>query len=90
MLCWFARDVTAAMLVAKNKSNSLLYFHVNYRIDPQHGHLFTWLQSKNSLNFGSLGQDDKLRRMLWVELGGVAVVLMGEVEGLREGFSPRL
>ena len=51
MLCWFARDVTAAMLVAKNKSNSLLYFHVNYRIDPQHGHLFTWLQSKNSFEF---------------------------------------
>ena len=31
--CWFARDVTAAMLVVKNKSLSLLgtklYFHVN-------------------------------------------------------------
>ena len=42
------------------------------------------------LNFGSLGQDDKLRRMLWVEVGGLAVVLMGEVEGLRQGFSPCL
>ena len=41
-------------------------------------------------NFGSLGQDDKLRTMLWAELGGVAVVLMGEEEGLRQGFSPCL
>ena len=56
--CWFAGDVTAAMLVVKNKSISLLW-ELNsifmqmlrekkfYRIDPQHGRLVTWLQTKN-------------------------------------------
>ena len=47
--CWFVRDVTAAMLVVKNKNTSLLR-EVNsifmlilrekfYCIDPQHGRL---------------------------------------------------
>ena len=53
--CWFARDVTAAMLVVKNKSLSLpgtkLYFQVNSSsknsiVDHQHGRLVTWLQTK--------------------------------------------
>ena len=58
MVCWFARDVTVAMLVVKNKSIFLLlgtelHFHVNsstkkfYCIDPQHVRLVTWLQTKN-------------------------------------------
>ena len=55
--CWFARDVTAAMLVVKNKSISLLWelnsifmeilWEKLYCIDPQHGRLVTWLQTKN-------------------------------------------
>ena len=49
--CWFARDVTAAVLVVKNKSISLLYFQVNSSsknsfVDHQHGRLVTWLQTK--------------------------------------------
>ena len=55
--CWFASDVTAAMLVVKNKRvslrwemNSILmqilqknFFCINH----QHGRLVTWLQTKN-------------------------------------------
>ena len=51
--CSFASDVTAAMLLVKNKRNSKLFFHVNSSRknlhDPQHGRLVTWLQTKNSL-----------------------------------------
>ena len=54
------RHVTAAILVIKNKGDSLLWkqksiFMKNlcekktfYCIDHQHGHLVTWLQTKNS------------------------------------------
>ena len=57
---WFAGDVTAAILVVKNKQKhfislgSNLNFHLNpsrkqfYCIDPQHGRLVTWLQTKNT------------------------------------------
>ena len=55
--CWFARDVTAAMLVVKNKSISLLwelksifikfFEEIFFCFDPQHGRLITWLQTKN-------------------------------------------
>ena len=54
--CWFAGEVTAAILVVKNKSNFLLwelnyflyFFEKNfYCIDPQHGRLVTWLQTKD-------------------------------------------
>ena len=49
--CWFARDVTVAVLVVKNKSISLLYFQVNFSsknsiVDHQHGRLVTSLQTK--------------------------------------------
>ena len=50
---YFARDLTAAILLVKNKSISLLwdsckFFGQNfYCIDPQHGRLVTWLQTKN-------------------------------------------
>ena len=59
--CWCARDVTAATLMVKNESISLLrelnsifiyIFRAKnfYYIDPQraYGHLVTWLQTKNS------------------------------------------
>ena len=56
--CWFARDVTAAMLVVKNKSVSLrwelnsIFMQILrqklYCIDHQHGRLVTWLQTKNT------------------------------------------
>ena len=55
--CWFARDVTAAMLVVKNKSISLLwelnsvfiffFEEIFFCFDPQHGRLVTRLQTKN-------------------------------------------
>ena len=55
--CWFARDVTAAMLVVKNKSITLLweltlfsckfFEEIFFCFDPQHGRLVTWLQTKN-------------------------------------------
>ena len=55
--CWFASDVTAAMLVVKNKSislrwemNSILMQILQknfFCIDHQHGRLVTWLQTKN-------------------------------------------
>ena len=50
---YFAHDLMAAMLVVKNKSISLLwdsckFFGQNFFcIDPQHGRLVTWLQTKN-------------------------------------------
>ena len=56
--CWFALDVAAAMLVVKNKSISLLWEPDSifililgeklYCIDPQHGRLVLWLQTKNA------------------------------------------
>ena len=56
--CWFARDVTAAMLVVNNKSVSLrwelnsIFMQILrqklYCFDHQHGRLVTWLQTKNS------------------------------------------
>ena len=56
--CWFARDVRAAMLVIKNKSISVLWEPNSvfmlilrekfYCIDPQHGRLVMWLQTKNA------------------------------------------
>ena len=55
--CWFASDVTTAMLVVKNKSVSLRWEmnsilmqilpKIFFCIDHQHGHLVTWLQTKN-------------------------------------------
>ena len=55
--CWFASDVTAAMLVVKNKRvslrwemNSILMQILQknfFCIDHQHGRLVTWLQTKN-------------------------------------------
>ena len=55
--CWFANDVTAAMLVVKNKRvslrwemNSILMQILQknfFCIDHQHGRLVTWLQTKN-------------------------------------------
>ena len=52
--CWFARDVTAAMLMVKNRSISLLWEPNSifmyilqekiYSIDSQHGRLVRWLQ----------------------------------------------
>ena len=55
--CWFERDVTAAMLVVKNKSITLLweltlfsckfFEEIFFCFDPQHGRLVTWLQTKN-------------------------------------------
>ena len=64
--CWFVRNVRAAMLVIKNKSISLLwelnsifsckFFEVKlYCIDPRHGRLVTWSQTKNR-PFHSRGQ----------------------------------
>ena len=57
--CWFASDVTAAMMVVKNNSISLRWemhsilmqiLQKNlFCIDHQHGHLVTWLQTKNSM-----------------------------------------
>ena len=57
--CWFARDVTAAMLVVKNKSISLLwelnsifikfFEEIFFCFDPQHARLITWLQTKNCI-----------------------------------------
>ena len=57
MTCWFARDVTAAMLVVKNKSVSLLwelnsiscklFEKIFCCIDHQDGRLVTWLETKN-------------------------------------------
>ena len=49
---WFARDVTAAMLVVRDNSISLLYFRGNssktiFSIYHQHCRLVTWLQTKN-------------------------------------------
>ena len=55
---WFARDVTTAMLVVKNKSVSLrrelnpsfmqiLRKKKIYCIDQQHSLLVMWLQTKN-------------------------------------------
>ena len=59
--CWFASDVTAAMLVVKNKRvslrweiNSILMQILQKKfscIDHQHGRLVTWLQTKNYRNF---------------------------------------
>ena len=56
--CLFASDVTAAMLVVKNKRvslrwemNSILMQILQknfFSIDHQHGRLVTWLQTKNS------------------------------------------
>jgi len=59
--CWFARGVTAAMLVVSQEQKHFsplgtkLHFHVNsaknmtiYRFDHQHGRLITWSQTKNS------------------------------------------
>ena len=56
--CWFASDVTAAMLVVKNKRvslrwemNSILMQILQksfFCIDHQHGRLVTWLQTKNT------------------------------------------
>ena len=57
--CWIARDVTSAMLVAKNKSISFFWeLKVTpfsgkfvekkfYCIDHQHGRLVAWLQTNN-------------------------------------------
>ena len=53
--CWFAGDVTAAMLVVKNKNNSLLwelnyffyFFREKFLLYHQHGRLVTWLQTKD-------------------------------------------
>ena len=55
--CWFASDVTAAMLVVKTKRvslrwemNSILMQILQknfFCIDHQHGRLVTWLQTKN-------------------------------------------
>ena len=55
--CWFARDVTAAILEVKNKafssSGNLTLFSCKFVkkilccIDLQHGRLVTWLQTKN-------------------------------------------
>ena len=60
---WFASDVTAAMLVVKNKRVSLRWemnsilmqiLHKNFFcIDHQHGRLVTWLQTKNNACFCS-------------------------------------
>ena len=56
LYCWCAHDVTAAMLVVKNKSISLLwdvnfnsckFFEKIYCFDLQHGRLLTWLKTKN-------------------------------------------
>ena len=59
--CWFASDVTAAMLVVKNKSISLrwemnsILMQISqknfFSFDHQHGRLVTWLQTKNSGEF---------------------------------------
>ena len=43
----FARDVTAAMLVVKNKSISFLW-EKKILLYWKHGHLVKWLQTKNS------------------------------------------
>ena len=55
--CWFASDITATLLVIKNKSISLLWeLNSTFReilqktvccIDHKHGRLLTWLQTKN-------------------------------------------
>ena len=55
--CWFASDVTAAMLGVKNKSVSLRWEMIStlmqilpkrfFCIDHQHDRLVTWLQTKN-------------------------------------------
>ena len=60
---WFASDVTAAMLVVKNKRvslrwemNSILMQILQknlFCIDHQHGRLVTWLQTKNSWGLNS-------------------------------------
>ena len=67
LYCWLARYVTAAMLEVKNKSISLLwagnltlfprkFFEKKfYFIDPQHGRLVTWLQTKNTVNSKTFG-----------------------------------
>ena len=49
--CWFERDVTAAVLVVKNKSISLLWklnlFEKKfYCTDPHHGRLVTWFANQ--------------------------------------------
>ena len=56
--CWFASDVTTAMLVVKINSISLrwemnsilmqIYQKSLFCIDHQHGRLVTWLQTKNN------------------------------------------
>ena len=70
--CWFASDVTAAMLVVKNKRvslrwemNSILmqilqknFFCINH----QHGRLVTWLQTKNM--FKNVNRPDRSRFLL--------------------------
>ena len=57
LYCWFASDVTVAMLVVKNKGISL-HWEMNsiliqiwqknfFCIDHQHGRFVTWLQTEN-------------------------------------------
>ena len=61
MYCWFACDVTAAMLMVKKKAFSPLgtkhHFHVNSSRKkillywPTHGCLVTWLQTKSTFSW---------------------------------------
>ena len=55
--CWFASDVTADMVVVKNKSVSLRWemnsilmqiLPKNFFCIDHHGRLVTWLQAKNN------------------------------------------
>ena len=47
--CWFARDVTEAMLAMFSPLSCKFFEKKFYCIDPQYGRLVTWLQTKNMI-----------------------------------------